>query len=103
MYRNSESRGEIRNLWSMTKKKKSEILAAESQEIFREKVKLLKFFRKSENFSEIGGNLKQGGKCIMVSGGMDAPAQRNQEMDNNEKRSFLQEERTVLRGGLKRC
>jgi len=58
----------------MTKKRSSEILADESQEIFREKVKLSKFVRKSENFSEMGGNLKQGGKCIMVSGGMDAPA-----------------------------
>ena len=46
----------------MTKKKSSEILVDERQEIFREKVKLLTFFRKSENFSEIGGNLKQGGK-----------------------------------------
>ena len=32
-----------------------------------------KVIRKSENFSEIGGNLKQGVECIMVSGGMDAP------------------------------
>ena len=62
-------------MWSMTKKKSSEILADENQEIFREKVKLRKFSTESENFSKIGGgNLKQGGKCIMVSGGMDAPA-----------------------------
>jgi len=40
----------------MTKKKSSEILA------------------ESENFSKTGGNLKQRGKCIMASGGMDAPA-----------------------------
>jgi len=31
-------------------------------------------FRKSENFSEIGGKSETGGKCIMVLGGMDAPA-----------------------------
>src|SRR6218665_134885 len=64
--------GGIRNLWSMTKKKEkrsSEILSDESQEIFREKVKLLKFFRKSETFSEIGGKSETGGKCIMVSEG----------------------------------
>jgi len=30
-------------------------------------------FPESEIFSKIGGNLKQGGKCIMVSEGMDAP------------------------------
>jgi len=53
---------------------KKKILADENQEIFQEKVKLLKFSSESENFSKIGGNLKQGGKCIMVSGGMmDAP------------------------------
>jgi len=52
----------------MTKKKekkghqKFEILADESRrEIFREKVKLLKFSRKSENFSEIGGKSETGG------------------------------------------
>ena len=61
------------NLWSMTKKRSSEILADESQEIVREKVKLLKIFRKSENFSEIGGKSETGGECIMVSGGLDAP------------------------------
>ena len=44
-------------------------MAAESLEIFREKVKLLKFLRKSENFSEIGGESETGAKCIMVSGG----------------------------------
>src|SRR6218665_502431 len=55
--------GEIRNLLSMTKKRSSEILADENQEIFREKVKLLKFFSKSENFSKIAGNLKQGGNA----------------------------------------
>src|SRR6218665_2985677 len=36
--------GKIRNLWAMTKKRSSEILADESQEIFREKVKLSKIF-----------------------------------------------------------
>src|SRR6218665_135273 len=29
--------------------------------------------RKSKNVSKIGGDLKQRGKCIMASGGMDAP------------------------------
>ena len=50
----------------MTNKK---ILADENQEIFQKKFKLLKFSSESEIFSKIGGNLKQGGKCIMVSGG----------------------------------
>src|SRR6218665_1191565 len=71
MYSNRENRGEIQNLLLMTKEKKrsSEILADESQAIFREKVKLLKFIRKSENLSEIGGKSETGGKCIMILGG----------------------------------
>ena len=49
-------------------------MADENGKFCREKVKFLKFSRKSKNFSKIGGeNLKQGGKCIMASGGMDAP------------------------------
>ena len=61
-------------MWSMTKKKRSsEILADESQEIFREKVKLYKFFRKSENFSEIGGKSETGGNASWSQRGMDAP------------------------------
>jgi len=73
-------------LWSMTKKKKkrsSEILADEDREIFREKVKLhgglapswqefSKFSTQSENFSKIGGNLKQGEMHHGLRG-MDAP------------------------------
>jgi len=43
MYWNSENRREIRNLWSMTKKKSSEISADENKEIFQEKVKFKKF------------------------------------------------------------
>ena len=69
--------GEIQNLWSVTKKKKkksSEILADENQEICRKKVKLRKFSSESENFSNIGGKSETEGKCIMVSEGMDAPA-----------------------------
>jgi len=57
----------------MTKKKSSEILADESEETFREKVKLSKFFRKSENFSEIGGNLKQRGENASWSQGDGRP------------------------------
>jgi len=40
---------------------------------FGKKVKLRKFSTECENVSKTGGNLKQGVKCIMVSGGMDAP------------------------------
>ena len=60
-------------MWLMTKKRSSEILADENQEIFREKVKLRKFSSEPEIFSKIGGNLKQGGKCIMVSEGDGRP------------------------------
>ena len=45
------------------KKRSSEILADESQEIFWEKIKLLKFFWKSENFSEIGGKSETEGNA----------------------------------------
>jgi len=60
-------------LWLMTKKKSSEILADENRKIFREKVKFGKFSTESENFSEIGKKSETEGKCIMASGGMDAP------------------------------
>src|SRR6218665_243757 len=63
-----EKWGEIRNFWSTTKKRSSEILADENQKIFREKVKLLTFSSESENFSKIGGNLHHGLR------GMDTPA-----------------------------
>ena len=64
MYWNRENRREIRNLWSMTKKRRSsEISADENQEIFQEKVKFRKFSSESEDFPKIGGNLKQGGNA----------------------------------------
>src|SRR6218665_3582496 len=47
----------------MTEKRSSEILADENGEIFREKVKVRKFSIESENFSKIGGNLKQRGSA----------------------------------------
>src|SRR6218665_2504037 len=53
----------------MTKKRSSEILADESEEIFRQKVKLLQIFRKSENFSEIGGKSETGGENASWSQG----------------------------------
>ena len=49
------------------------MLADENRKNFPEKVTFGKFSTESENFSKIGGNLKQG-KCIMASEGMDAPA-----------------------------
>src|SRR6218665_4137657 len=39
--------------------------------------KVQKLFRKSKNFSEIVGESETEGKCIMVSGGMDAPVDTN--------------------------
>ena len=59
-------------MWSMTKKRSSEISADENQEICLEKVKFLEFSSEFEHFSKIGGKSETGGKCIMVSGGMDA-------------------------------
>src|SRR6218665_2523861 len=53
----------------MTKKKSSEILADENQEIFQEKVKFLKFSTESEIFSKIGGNLKRGENASWSQGG----------------------------------
>ena len=41
--------------------------------LFQEKVRFVKFSRESENLSKIGGNLKQGGKYVIASGGKDAP------------------------------
>ena len=57
----------------MTKKRSSEISADENQEIFPEKVKFWKFSSESQNFSKIGGNLKQGGNASWSQGGMDVP------------------------------
>src|SRR6218665_2574342 len=64
-----QNRGDIRNLWSMTKKRSSEILTDENGKIFREKVKFLKSPRKFKKFSKTGGKSETGGKCIMASGG----------------------------------
>src|SRR6218665_1970217 len=54
----------------MTKKRSSEILADEKSRNFSGKGKIFDRVRK---FFENRGNLKQGGKCIVASGGMDAP------------------------------
>ena len=63
----------------MTKKEKrsSEIFADENREIFQEKVKFGKFSTDGEHFSETGGKSETEGKCIIASGGMDAPAMTN--------------------------
>src|SRR6218665_211942 len=60
--------GKIYNFWSMTKKGSSEILADENLETVFEKVKLKKISMESENFLEIGGNLKQGGNASLPHG-----------------------------------
>jgi len=54
----------------MTKKRSSEILADENQN-FSAKGRI--FHRVKKNFKNRGKS-ETGGKCIMVSGGMDAPA-----------------------------
>jgi len=68
MYLNSENRGRIQNLQFMTKKKSSEILTDENRKKFWEKIK---FYTGSSQklFRKYGGNLKQGGKCIIASDG----------------------------------
>ena len=60
----------------MTKKQKksSEILVDENRKLILEKVTFWKFPTESEIFLKIGGKSETGGKCIMASGGMDAPA-----------------------------
>ena len=55
------------------KARSSEILVDEKRKFFREKVTFYKFSKESENFSKTGGKSETEGKCIMVSGGMDAP------------------------------
>ena len=61
-------------MWLMTKKKViQKFWRMKVKKFVGKRVKLGKNVRKSEIFSEIGGNLKQRGNCIMVSGGMDAP------------------------------
>src|SRR6218665_1532811 len=53
----------------MTKKSHQKFWRMKLKKFFRKRVTFLKIFSESENFSKIGGNLKQGRKCIMVSGG----------------------------------
>jgi len=55
MYWNSERRGKFKICGRWLKKRSSEILVDENQEIFQEKVKILKFFSESKNFSKTGG------------------------------------------------
>ena len=63
VYWNRENRGEIPNLWSMTKKSHQKFRwMKENQEIFQEKVKLWKLPSESENFSKIGGKSETGEK-----------------------------------------
>ena len=68
MYWNRENKGEIRNLWSMTKKRSSEILADENREIFREKVKFWKFSRVWK-FLENRGKSETEGNAGSLKGG----------------------------------
>jgi len=73
---NREMEGIIRNLWWMTKKKSSEILAAENREIFWRKVKLGKFSAESEKFlgnrgqiwNRRNASLPQGGWTLLPAG-----------------------------------
>ena len=55
-------------MWSMTKKRSSEILADENREIFREKIKFKKILQ-SENFSKIGGKSETGEIASWPQGG----------------------------------
>jgi len=65
-------------MWSTTKKNNerlSEILADENRKILSEKVKLGRFSMKSKFFFGNRGKSETGGKCIIASEGMDAPAE----------------------------
>src|SRR6218665_1045873 len=75
------------NLWWMTKKRSSEILADENRKNFREKVTFGKFSMESENFSEMGRKSETGGENALR--GMDAPAQ-DQDPHLNFSRSLPQ-------------
>ena len=55
-------------MWSMTKKRSSEILANENRKMFREKITFRKFSPESEYLSKIGGNMKQGENVSGVLG-----------------------------------
>src|SRR6218665_2435683 len=55
-----QKRGEIGNLWRMTKKRSSETLADENRKSFGKSSDWGDFPQSLQNFSEIGGNLKQG-------------------------------------------
>ena len=68
MYRNRENRGEIRNLWPMTKKKSSGILADENRKKISGKVKFGKLFAESEIFSKIGVKSETGGNASWSQG-----------------------------------
>ena len=61
-------------MWSMTKKRSSEILADENRENFRKNVKLENFPRSLRNVSKIGEEIRNRGECIIASEGMDTPA-----------------------------
>src|SRR6218665_2818490 len=64
----SRKRGKFESCCELLKRRSTEMLANENRNFFWEKVKL------GKKFSEIGGNLKQRGKCIIALGGMNAPA-----------------------------
>src|SRR6218665_123295 len=62
MYRNKENRGKFQNFWWMTKKGHQKFWRMKIEKFLGKKEKFGKFSTESENFSKIGGNLKQGGK-----------------------------------------
>ena len=62
-----------RNLWLMTKKKVMRNFGGWKSRNFSGKGKMLKIFYRVWTFFENRGKSETGGKCIMVSGGMDAP------------------------------
>src|SRR6218665_1220443 len=78
---NKQNRREIQNAWSMTKKKVIRNFGGWKSENFVGKGKISQTFHRVKNiFENKRKESETGGKCIMASGGMDAPG--------NDKKNF---------------
>ena len=62
----------------MIKKRSSEILADKNRKILLGKGQIGNVFHGVSNFFKTGWNSETGGKCIIASWGMDAPAHWNE-------------------------
>jgi len=65
-----------------------------------EKVKLGKFSSEPENFSEIGGNLKQGEECIIASEGWMPLPIHDEEKDHGDGKNGVRGRREKAGSGV---